>query len=126
VIRVTGKTGFRNVRIVGNSIAHMKAWISDHPKRNDPDSIVFVNISRKLTGRPMTYDDLRMVLKRTAERAGIRRRIYPHLLRHTRATILAGKAIGNAPLENQMGWILGSGRPGPMFISPERNRITPS
>jgi integrase len=108
VIRVTGKTGFRNVRIVGNSIAHLKAWISDHPRRNDPDSIVFVNISRKLTGRPMTYDDIRMVLKRTAERAGIRRRIYPHLFRHTRATILAGKAIGNAPLENQMGWILGS------------------
>jgi site-specific recombinase XerD len=65
-----------------------------------------VNISRKLTERSMTYDDIRMALRRTAERADIRRRIYPHLFRHTRATILAGEAIGNAPLENQMGWIL--------------------
>ncbi len=39
--------------------------------------------------------------------AKIDRRIYPHLFRHTRATILASR-VTEAPLEAQMGWVHGS------------------
>ncbi|QRF75149.1 Site-specific recombinase XerD [Thermoplasmatales archaeon] len=52
----------------------------------------------------MTYDDLHSTLKKTLRRAGIKRRIYPHLFRHTRATILASRAT-EAPLETQMDWM---------------------
>jgi len=47
-----------------------------------------------------------LLSKRTLGRAGIKRRIYPHLFRHTRATILASR-VTEGPLEAQMGGYMG-------------------
>ncbi len=102
-----GKTGYRHVRIVGDSIPYMRAWLDNHPKRNDMESPLFCNVADNIRGRAMTYDDVRMALNKTLKRAGITKRIHPHLFRHTRASILAGK-LPEAPLESQMGWIHGS------------------
>ncbi len=55
----------------------------------------------------MTYDDLHSTLKMVLRRAGINRRIYPHLFRYTRATMLASR-VTEAPLEARMGWVHGS------------------
>ena len=55
----------------------------------------------------MTYDEMIKALRRAKKRAGITRRIHPHLFRHTRASLLASK-VAEAPLEAQMGWIHGS------------------
>lgn len=41
------------------------------------------------------------------KRSGITKRIYPHLLRHTRAPIYASK-VAQRPPEMQMGWVLGT------------------
>lgn len=102
-----GKTGTRPVRIVGDSIAYLRAWIDDHPKHGDLNAPLFCNISEGITGRAMTYDDVHSALKKILKRAGITRRIHPHLFRHTRATILASK-VAEAPLEAQMGWVPGT------------------
>ena len=108
LLKVTGKTGFRHVRIVGNSIAYLRAWLDDHPQRNDPDNaILFCSLSEKILGRNLTYADVYSILRKSAKRAGIKKRIHPHLFRHTRATILASK-VTEAPLESQMGWVHGS------------------
>ena len=107
VLHVTGKTGERMVRIVGDSVPYLREWISQHPKVNDPNSMVFVGLSSNNYGKPMTYDEMAKALKRAKKRAGIERRIHPHLFRHTRATILASR-VAEAPLESQMGWIHGS------------------
>ena len=55
----------------------------------------------------MTYDDVRKALRASSKRAGITKRIYPHLFRHTRASILASR-VAEAPLESQMGWVPGT------------------
>ena len=55
----------------------------------------------------MTYDDVRKALRASSKRAGITKRIYPHLFRHTRASILASR-VAEAPLEAQMGWVPGT------------------
>ena len=55
----------------------------------------------------MTYDDVRKALGSALKRAGITKRIYPHLFRHTRASLLASK-VAEAPLESQMGWVPGT------------------
>lgn len=104
---VTGKTGYRQVRIVGNSIPYLKSWLHDHPESNNPDAFLFCGLSDEIRGRQLTYDDIYSLLRKSARRAGIRKRIYPHLFRHTRATVLASK-VTEAPLEAQMGWIHGS------------------
>jgi integrase/ribosomal protein L40E len=102
-----GKTGTRSVRIVGDSVPYLRAWLDNHPKRNDMNAPLFCNISETIRGRAMTYDDIRKALINSTKRAGITKRIYPHLFRHTRATILASK-LAEAPLEAQMGWIPGT------------------
>lgn len=102
-----GKTGARQVRVVGNSIPHLRAWLDNHPRRNDINAPLFCNLAEDIRGRTMTYDDIRKALKSALRRAGITKRIYPHLFRHTRASLLASK-VAEAPLEAQMGWVPGT------------------
>ncbi|KPV47655.1 MULTISPECIES: site-specific integrase [Acidiplasma] len=102
IISVTGKTGFREVRIIGNSIYYLKEYLNDHPLK-DPDSWLFIMKNNERMG----YDEVRSMILKAKRRSGIKRRIYPHLFRHTRATILASK-VAEAPLESQMGWVHGS------------------
>jgi integrase/ribosomal protein L40E len=102
-----GKTGTRQVRIIGDSVPYLRGWLDNHPIRNDINAPLFCNISEGIRGRAMNYDDVRKALKTTLKRAKITKRIYPHLFRHTRASILASK-VAEAPLEAQMGWIPGT------------------
>ena len=55
----------------------------------------------------MKYANICKFLRKGLHDAKIDRRIYPHLFRHTRATILASR-VTEAPLEAQMGWVHGS------------------
>ena len=107
VLHVTGKTGERRVRVVGDSVPYLKEWINKHPKSNDPNAMVFISMYGRNYGEQMNYFEMSRALLRAKKRAGITRRIHPHLFRHTRATILASK-VAEAPLEGQMGWIHGS------------------
>ncbi|MCL4320905.1 MAG: site-specific integrase [Candidatus Thermoplasmatota archaeon] len=107
VLHVSGKTGERMVRIVGDSVPYLREWVQQHPKSNDPNSVVFVSVSAQAYGEPMNYAEMLRALSRAKNRAGITRRIHPHLFRHTRASILASR-VAEAPLESQMGWIHGS------------------
>lgn len=102
-----GKTGTRPVRIIGDSVPYLRAWLDNHPVRNDINAPLFCNISEGIRGRAMTYDDVRKALQSSVKRAGINKRIYPHLFRHTRASILASR-VAEAPLEAQMGWVPGT------------------
>jgi integrase/recombinase XerD len=107
VVPFQGKTGTRQVRIIGDSVPYLRAWLDNHPNRNDIDAPLFCNISEGIRGRAMTYDDVRKALGSALKRAGIKKRIYPHLFRHTRASILASR-VAEAPLESQMGWVPGT------------------
>jgi integrase/recombinase XerD len=50
------------------------------------------------------------MLKRLAERAGLRKRIYTHLMRHSRATELA-TILTEAQMKEHFGWVPGSYMP---------------
>jgi integrase len=109
IIKVSGKTGYRNVRIVGNSIPYIRAWLDAHPFKNDRNAWLFCNLESNIRGRMLEYQNVYATIRAAVRNSGMdpERRIYPHLFRHTRATILATK-LNEVPLENQMGWIHGS------------------
>lgn len=107
VFRVTGKTGDRRVRVVGDSIAHLAAWLEIHPQRTESKGPLWVGLTPKTRGRRMNYPQGRKVLKSAVERAGIKKQMHFHSFRHLRATQLAAH-IAEAPLEAQMGWVHGS------------------
>ena len=93
-LTVHGKTGTRRVVVVGNSIPYLLAWKEIHPLGGQPEAPVFVgqNAAGSKQGgadEAMNYASARRVIKMAAEHAGLRKRIHPHLFRHTRATELA-------------------------------------
>jgi site-specific recombinase XerD/ribosomal protein L40E len=103
VLLVNGKTGQRRVRIVASSPA-LATWINNHPLRENPDSPLWIGLATRNRNKVLTYAGVKELLKRIARRAGIRKRIYPHLFRHSRATKLAN-ALTESQLKQYLGWV---------------------
>jgi len=57
--------------------------------------------------RQLMYPPLTMRIKRIAERAGIQKRVYNHLFRHTSATEKSG-ILTDSMMDEYFGWIQGS------------------
>ncbi len=105
-ITVSGKTGVRTVRIVGDSIVYLSDWLKAHPDGQNPDAPLFTRVDGNINER-MTYEQVHSMFSKVVKRAGITRRIYPHLFRHTRATLLSTN-LKEPLLEKTMGWVHGS------------------
>jgi site-specific recombinase XerD/ribosomal protein S27AE len=111
LLSVSGKTGERRVRIV-NSVPFLKEWISQN-RITDQEAFVW-GISTKYQlcrkGQPIGPAGVRLILKKLCRKAGIQKHVYPHLLRHCRATHLA-KKIPESILRRQLGWVEDSAMP---------------
>jgi integrase/recombinase XerD len=55
----------------------------------------------------MRHGTIYATLKKIAKRAGIQKKIYPHLFRHSRATALANK-LTESQMKEHFGWVQGS------------------
>ena len=99
VINVAGKTGVRRVRLV-TSAPYLQEWINKHEYNEIPDYYVWVANTR---GKILTYNRLADIVKDCAKAVGIKKRIHPHLFRHSRATLLASK-LTEAQMKQYMGW----------------------
>ncbi len=97
-IKVHGKTGSRVVRLIA-SAPLLARWIDEHPEKDNPNAWLW--FSRK--SGMLSYQMVRKILKETAERAGIRKRIYPHLFRHSSATSNA-RFLTEYELRVRYGW----------------------
>jgi integrase len=106
-LSVIGKTGYRKVRVVGNSVSYLREWQNAHPDRNKEESWFFCGIESENRGKQLEHANVYKFLRKALKEAKIERRIYPHLFSHTRATMLASR-VTVAPLEAQMGWVHGS------------------
>jgi len=97
-ISVSGKTGSRKILII-NSAPYLQEWINSHPNNDNPDAYLWC----KTNGNLLTYSRLRYIIKGSAEKVGLLKRIHPHLLRHTRATQLAS-LMSDSQLKHYLGW----------------------
>lgn len=100
-----GKTGRRTVLVV-SSAPYLAVWLSMHPHATDPASPVWVHYQYKRTKDTfLRYDTIRILLLKLFERAGVRKRIYPHLFRHSRATyVVASGLMTEAQAKRYFGW----------------------
>lgn len=87
-IHLDGKTGRRRVRII-SSCPYLAPWLEIHPYREDPESYVWLNIGVCNHNKHMTYNAFAAVIKRLSKKAGIKKRVHPHLFIHSRSTELA-------------------------------------
>ncbi|MGC9208794.1 MAG: tyrosine-type recombinase/integrase [Nitrososphaeria archaeon] len=111
-IVVTGKTGPRIVRLI-TSAAALAKWIEEHPRSRDPDAFLWPSLSpnRKHVDRPLSYQKAARILKEIARKAGVQKRIYPHLFRHTAAT-RDSRYLSDRELILKYGWAGDSSMPG--------------
>ena len=104
-ITVDGKTGMRKLPLV-DSVPYLRNWLNTHPSRNDKESRLWTSLrlSKKTrTAWALTHEGIRGTVKLVGERAGIGKRIYPHLFRHSRLTELA-KIMTDSELRMFAGW----------------------
>jgi len=106
---VNGKMGRDNARII-TSAPMLASWLNIHPLRNDPDAPVWVTLNRKGEYRQITYGTVRYMLKDCARRAGINKRVWLYLIRHSRITP-ASKVLSYSLLCSTAGWKQGSKMP---------------
>jgi len=106
-LKVHGKTGSRTVRLI-TSVPLLARWLEEHPYRNDPNAPLFASLVRSNKGTmAMGYAHAVKMLKETAAKAGIKKRIYPHLFRHSSATRDA-RYLTESELKLKYGWSGGS------------------
>ena len=105
LITVRGKTGSRSIP-VALALPDLLKWLERHPLKDDPQASLF--ITRR--GNELSPDTVQRIVKKHAKRAGIKKRVYPHLLRHSRATMLASQ-FKEPILRQFFGWSQGSRTP---------------
>ena len=88
LISVDGKTGARKVRLHTSQV-ELAAWINTHPLKDNPEASLWVSLDGK--SKRMKPDAVRIQLGKTLKRAGITKRIFPHLFRHSEITRLVLK-----------------------------------
>lgn len=96
----------RRVRLI-SSVPLLAAWLDLHPFRENPEAPLWCRLGTNGRYEPLNYPGMKAIIQRTAKRAGIRKRIYAHLFRHSRATDLAGK-LTEAQLKEFFGWVQSS------------------
>lgn len=108
VLRVTGKTGDRRVRVI-SSAPILASWLNMHPKPDDHDAMLWYSSwgKKRNDAKCLRHGTVYTLIRELAVRAGIKKNVHPHLFRHSRATSLAGK-LTEAQMKEYFGWVQGS------------------
>jgi site-specific recombinase XerD len=108
-LMLNGKTGMRKIFIIEPTL-DILAWLEVHPQRNDPnfkECFLFT----KNDGNPLTPSTVNLIIRKAMHRAGINKRSNPHMWRHSRATYLCAKGLGEMQMRHYFGWAKGSDMP---------------
>lgn len=105
IIDLRGKTGHRAPRIV-MSDPYLTTWLNQHPLKDNPDAPLWVLIGNQNRNHDMMeYQALRATVLRLKDKAKLKKRIYPHLFRHSRVThLLMNKEINESQAKVYFGW----------------------
>jgi Site-specific recombinase XerD len=108
---VDGKTGKRRIRLI-DSVPDLQLWLNMHPLRDDPNAPVFIT-DRKYDGnyRRLNEQTVNNMLNGLAEKARIKKNVYPHAFRHGRLTDLAKRGFNEMELRIFAGWTKESNMP---------------
>ena len=102
LIKTDGKTGV-STAIVLECLPTLSAWLESHPNSDDPEAWLFPNMKHIWKGSKYSYESSDRMLKRSVKVAGIKRKIYWHLFRHSAATRSA-KFMTDAIIKDRFAW----------------------
>ncbi len=96
------KTGMSSF-VVLDCVPTLAKWLESHPNLDDPEAWVFPNMKHIWKGNKQSYAGARNMLLRAKKEAGVKKRIYFHLFRHTAVTN-ASKYMPEALLKDRYAW----------------------
>jgi site-specific recombinase XerD len=100
IINTDGKTGKpRHIPVI-MAKPYLAQWRSDYPLVPEGTAHVFISEHEK---KPLRYKALEKRLRVIATRAGITKKVTPHLLRHTRISHLVGQGVREYSAR-EIGW----------------------
>ena len=88
VLLVNGKTGQRRIRVIASE-PRLHQWIENHPLKDNSEAPLWITIGTNSRYKVWNYGTAKEVIKKIAMKAGIKKKVYLHLFRHSRATHLA-------------------------------------
>ena len=98
IINVDEKTGRpRYIRLVAAK-PYLIQWQNDYPLVVRPESLVFISVQKL----PLSYAGVATQLKKISKRAGIQKRITPHIFRHSRITTMIKKGYNESTVKKTM------------------------
>ena len=106
LITVNGKTGLKRLPLVA-SFKPLLEWLRNHPNASDPHAPLWCSLALNRRGERLSYRHFRLIIKRLASRAGLSKRVWPYIFRHSTLTAMA-KVLTEAKLEAFAGWTHGS------------------
>ena len=108
-VRVSGKTGTRAMPIVVTAPL-LQVWLYSHPAHNDKEAPLWMKFKGdRYTGVRCAI--AHKIIKTLARRAGLKRNVHWHMLRHTQATFYARSNVNEAQMRRAFGWTKGSTMP---------------
>lgn len=102
VIRVDGKTGTRNIRLI-KSVPNLAHWKNVHPFKDDSDAPLWIMLKKEKYGKPFSYSAAMKMVKMRCKKACITKRVNLKLFRHSAATNSA-KFMTESQLKMRYGW----------------------
>lgn len=101
-LRVTGGKGFKDRYV--NIAAECSKVLIEYLKffAREADAFLFTTLKKNLALVPA---DVRKHIRKLARRAGIERRVYPHLIRHSLATNLLNRGANLTMIKEQLGHV---------------------
>ena len=99
------KTGSRRLRLI-DSTPYLQAWINAHPKKGNPEAPLWPSPQ----GGGLKIVQVQHLVKKYAEKAGVKKHVHPHLFRHSRLTQLA-QIYSEMELRELAGWSKTSNMP---------------
>ena len=106
VLEVTGKGNRkRRIPLKPETLLAIKEYWKTEGNGNDPDHAIFYTLGKHgpYDVKPLTPAAVDLLIKRTAEKALIKKRIHPHCLRHTFATTLLDNGTDLKTVQGLMG-----------------------
>ena len=102
LISVIGKTGSRKVRLHSSQV-ELGTWLNTHPLKDDPQAYLWIVLQGKDIGKRLKPDQVRLQLGKILKRAGITKRVYPHLFRHSAITKIVADCNA-VTMKERYGW----------------------
>lgn len=89
------------------SDGYIGQWLSVHPNREDLKSPLWINLDWPIGGA-MSYKNIRSMIKNTAVRAGIKKKINPHMFKHRAVSKWILERFSDQEIKHRARWAMDS------------------